>query len=182
MIVYPDEPLLLKEIILDAETAAIEQFKEDPYLQDLIRIIDLAVKLAENNDTDLNNIHAIGEGWVAEETLGIAIYCALRHQEDFSAGVIAAVNHKGDSDSTGAVTGNILGAIHGYNAIDLKWKKNLELSDIILEISDDPCYGCLMSEYDDYDDSEWSKKYINCGLSQEEMDKYWANVFSSSKE
>ena len=47
-----------------------------------------------------------GEGWVAEETLGIAIYCALRHQDDFSAGVIAAVNHKGDSDSTGAVAAN----------------------------------------------------------------------------
>ena len=66
---------------------------------------------------DLDNIHELGEGWVAEETLGISLYCALRHQDDFSAGVIAAVNHSGDSDSTGAVTGNILGALLGYAAI-----------------------------------------------------------------
>lgn len=81
----------------------------------------------------------IGEGWVAEETLGIAVYCALRHQDDFSAGIIAAVNHGGDSDSTGAVTGNILGALLGYEAIDQKWKKDLELSDVILEMADDLC-------------------------------------------
>ena len=31
----------------------------------------------------LDNIHKIGEGWVAEETLGIALYCALRHKDDF---------------------------------------------------------------------------------------------------
>ncbi len=40
----------------------------------------------------------------------LALYCALRHQDDFSAGIIAAVNHNGDNDSTGAVTGNILRA------------------------------------------------------------------------
>ena len=180
-IVYPDELLSLKEIIHDAEKAVIELFKEDPQLPDLTRMIDLAVELSENNDTDLNNIHRIGEGWVAEETLGIAIYCALRHQDDFSAGIIAAVNHKGDSDSTGAVTGNILGAIHGYNAIDVKWKENLELSDIILEISDDLCYGCPMNEYDDCDDPEWTRKYINCGLSKQEMDDYLLHFFSSDQ-
>ena len=47
----------------------------------------------------------------------ISLYCALRHQDDFSAGIIASVNHRGDSDSTGAVTGNILGALLGYHAI-----------------------------------------------------------------
>ena len=76
---------------------------------------------------DLDNIHQLGEGWVAEETLGISLYCALRHQDNFSAGVIAAVNHSGDSDSTGAVTGNILGALLGYDSIDDQWKKGLDL-------------------------------------------------------
>ena len=91
-------------------------------LKELTDIIDLSVRLSENGGRDLDNIHRIGEGWVAEETLGIAIYCSLRHQNDFLAGVIAAVNHKGDSDSAGAVTGNILGALLGYGRIDEKWK------------------------------------------------------------
>ena len=98
---------------------------------------------------------------MAEETLGIALYCALRHQDDFSAGVIAAVNHEGDSDSTGAVTGNILGALLGYQAIEEKWKKDLELSEVILEIADDLCHGCQMSEYSHYRDPAWEAKYIH---------------------
>lgn len=111
-------------------------------------------------DTDRSNIRQLGGGWVAEETLAIAIYCALRYEHDFSAGIIAAVNHDGDSDSTGAVTGNILGAINGYDSIEAKWKNNLELMDVLLEMSDDLCHGCLMSEYDTYYDPDWARKYI----------------------
>lgn len=110
-----------------------------------------------------------GEGWVAEETLGIAIYCALRHQDDFSAGVIAAVNHKGDSDSTGAVTGNILGALLGYEVIEDKWKQNLELSDLILEMADDLCHGCQMTEYGEYRDPDWVRKYIHIYWREEDV-------------
>ena len=123
-------------------------------------LIDLAVELSENSDTDLNNIHRLGEGWVAEETLAISIYCALRYQDDFSAGIIASVNHKGDSDSTGAVTGNIIGALLGYDAIDDKWKKDLELHDVIIEMADDLCHGCQMDEYSEYEDPDWFRKYI----------------------
>ena len=47
------------------------------------------------------------------------------------------MNHKGDSDSTGAVTGNILGAINGYAAMEEKWKTNLECRNVLLEIADD---------------------------------------------
>ena len=74
--------------------------------------------------------------------------------------MIAAVNHSGDSDSTGAVAGNILGAWVGYQAIEEKWKQDLELSDVILEIADDLCYGCQMSEYSAYWDPKWEMKYI----------------------
>lgn len=42
----------------------------------------------------------------------------------------AAVNHSGDSDSTGAVTGNVLGAYYGYDKIDDKWKKRIDLYNI----------------------------------------------------
>ncbi|MBR5057195.1 MAG: ADP-ribosylglycohydrolase family protein, partial [Clostridiales bacterium] len=85
--------------------------------------------------------------------------CALRHSDDFSSAIIAAVNHSGDSDSTGSITGNIVGALLGYDAIDEKWKKDLELKDTILEIADDLCYGCLMGEDATYTDEAWLEKY-----------------------
>lgn len=51
--------------------------------------------------------------------------------------MIAAVNHSGDSDSTGAVTGNILGAAVGYDALPQFFKDDLELRDLILHMADD---------------------------------------------
>lgn len=50
-----------------------------------------------------------------------------------------AVNHNGDSDSTGAVCGNILGAYIGYNAIPQKYKERLELHDLIVKVADHLC-------------------------------------------
>ena len=161
-IVFPPEgkKQSLKEIVLEARDTAAEIFAGDPHLTEMTDIIDLAVKLAEDgSERDLDNIHQLGEGWVAEETLGISLYCALKYQDDFSAGVIASVNHKGDSDSTGAVTGNILGALLGYAAIEEKWKKDLEIADVILEMADDLFHGCLMSEDGSYRDEDWEMKY-----------------------
>ena len=157
----------LKEIVIEAKDTISSIFKGDSHLQELIDIIDLAITLSEKNTDDLENIHSLGEGWVAEETLAIALYCALKYQNDFSKAIITSVNHNGDSDSTGAVTGNILGAWIGYEKIDDKWKKNLELSNIILEMADDICHGCLMSEYDPYRDSAWISKYVDMHKYQE---------------
>ena len=163
-IVFPPEgkAMSLKEIVLEARETIAQIFEKDPHLRELTDIIDRAVRLSENKLTDdLDNIHQLGEGWVAEETLAISLYCALRYQDDFSAGVIAAVNHSGDSDSTGAVTGNILGALLGYHAIADQWKHDLELSDVILEVADDLCHGCQMDEYSHYFDPEWAAKYMH---------------------
>ena len=174
-IVFPPEgkKMDLKEIILEAKKTVSKLFKGDPYVYKLQDIIDLAVLLAEPGeisiedhspqgifDEDLKNIHMLGEGWVAEETLGISLYCALKHQDDFSAGLLASVNHKGDSDSTGAVAGNILGALHGYSRIEEKWKKNLELSDVILEIADDLAHSAQIRREDLEEESDWARKYM----------------------
>ena len=156
------DEMSLKDMVLEARDSVSKLFTGDKNLPVLVDIINRAVRLSEEADADdLDNIHALGEGWVAEETLGIALYCALKYQNDFSKAMITAVNHKGDSDSTGAVTGNILGALVGYTAIDSRWKKNLELLDVILEVADDLCHGCQMSEYSHYQDPAWITKYMH---------------------
>ena len=162
-LVYPPKgkrkPMGLKDAVCEARDAAKKLFAGDGHLDELVTLIDRAIALADGRDVDSNCIRELGQGWVAEEALAIAIFCALRHQDDFSAGVIAAVNHDGDSDSTGAITGNILGAHLGYAAIDDKWKKDLELSDVILELSGDLCRKCQMHERGPKYDSLWMDKY-----------------------
>ena len=157
--VYPGEPMTLVEIIEEARDTATEVFVGDSHLNELTDRINLALELYQNSESDLDNIHRLGEGWVGDEAVCIAIYCALRYQLDFSSGIIAAVNHKGDSDSTGAITGNILGAWLGFDAIDDCWKKDLELCDVILEMADDLCNGCQIDEYCSHEDPDWVRKY-----------------------
>ena len=160
-IVFPGErKMSLKEIVVEAKNTAEKIFNGDKHLKVLSDIIDRAIELSENDADDPENIRSLGEGWVAEEALAISIYCSLKYADDFSKGIIAAVNHSGDSDSTGAITGNILGALVGYRAIEDKWKKDLECADIILEIADDICHGCQMGEYSSYRDKSWEMKYI----------------------
>lgn len=84
---------------------------------------------------------AIGEGWTGDDALAIAICCVAKYFNDFEKAMIAAVNHKGDSDSTGAVTGNLLGAAIGYDSIPQHFKDNLELHDVILQVADNICRG-----------------------------------------
>ena len=104
-------------------------FAPAEHLSEFIGIMEKAIKLSKEDIDDLDAIRELGEGWVAEETLAIAVYCALKYEKDFDKALIAAVNHSGDSDSTGAVTGNILGAYLGMSAIPQKYLDNLELKD-----------------------------------------------------
>ena len=158
--VYGGEKVTRLEIVQQARDTVAALFADDPHIGELTDRIHLAITLSQNQKSDLENIHRLGEGWVGDEALTIAIYCALRHQDDFSAGIVAAVNHKGDSDSTGAIAGNILGAWLGFDAIDERWRKNLELYDVILEIADDLCRGCRIDAYTTDDDPDWVRKYV----------------------
>ena len=145
------------------------EFEEDKhYLADLTR---KAVALVDNGRSDAENIRQLGEGWTAEEAWAIALYCAIRHADSAENAIIAAVNHDGDSDSTGSICGNIMGAIHGYEAISRqllfcpqgkKLEQVLELSNIILAIADDLYTSCIISEYEPIDTPEkkqWYKRY-----------------------
>ena len=145
----------------DGDKTLDEAFHNDVERQ--TELLERALLLAERQEgCDVVNIMKLGEGWVGEEALAIAVYAVTRHIDSFADVLIAAVNHDGDSDSTGAVAGNIMGAITGYDAIPVKFKQNLELKDIILTIADDLHQGCIISESAERNTPEkqqWHERY-----------------------
>jgi ADP-ribosylglycohydrolase len=104
--------------------------------EETLAAIEAAETAATNAEYGPTAIAALGHGWVADEALSIGLYCALT-AESFTHGVIQAVNHDGDSDSTGSIAGNLLGAMLGEQAIDPHWLSRLELRQVIKEVADD---------------------------------------------
>jgi len=100
------------------------------------RAIERAVAIARAGPADADRIKALGEGWSADEALAIALYAALASR-DFTSGVLVAVNHDGDSDSTGLMAGNLLGAWHGIDNVPRKWLSGVELGVAIAAMADD---------------------------------------------
>ena len=152
--------IALIEAVEEAKSAIANEFPNAKHINDMLNLIDKAIALSKEEYNDLDAIRELGQGWVAEETLAIAIYCALKYSDDFEKAIIASVNHSGDSDSTGAVTGNILGAYLGTKSIPDKYLEDLELRDTIIELADDLYNDCQMSEYGEYRDPIWIQKYI----------------------
>jgi ADP-ribosylglycohydrolase len=104
--------------------------------EETLAALELADRLARSSLPPAMAIAELGGGWVAEEALSISVYCAAVAR-DFREGVRLAVNHDGDSDSTGAITGNLLGAMLGAAAIPHDWLEPLELREVIAGIADD---------------------------------------------
>lgn len=100
------------------------------------RALDHARTLEASDVSPMDAVRRLGQGWVAEEALAIAVYCAMCHSGSFENAVRLAVNHDGDSDSTGAICGNIMGAMYGESVLPKRWLKKLELADTIRMVSD----------------------------------------------
>ena len=103
--------------------------------EETLLAIQRAESLAHAGVQPAQAIPDLGEGWLADEALAIALYCALT-SESFEHGVAMAVHHDGDSDSTGAVTGHLLGAALGVDAIPGAWLESLELRAVITDMAD----------------------------------------------
>ena len=93
-------------------------------------------------------VRELGEGWVAEEALAVGLYAVLATAapvhgdrpegdgapdpvEHFKAAIAVAINHSGDSDSTGSIAGNILGAYYGTDCLPADWLEALEAPEVI---------------------------------------------------
>lgn len=96
-------------------------------------------------------IEQLGKGWTGPEALAIAVYAAVvgAKPDRFADALRLAVNHSGDSDSTAAVTGSILGAVHGVGVLPRPWLSRLELLDVIAETGQDLAAACLGEPFDE---------------------------------
>lgn len=144
---------VLVRLCLEAENMDKDQFKEaveksltvvrdvygdaDPSMDYFMNLVRKAMDFEKSPLPDWKIIEdELGGGWVAEETLAIALFSVLRHYGDFTGCMLCSVNHGGDSDSTGAVAGNLIGAIIGYDAIPAGFTGKLQSLQLILSMAD----------------------------------------------
>ncbi|MBW4715867.1 ADP-ribosylglycohydrolase family protein [Saccharothrix obliqua] len=106
--------------------------------EEQLALLDLAVELGARGVRPTPELieTALGGGWVGEEALAIAVLTALA-AEHLADGLLLAVNHSGDSDSTGALCGNLLGARDGLGPVPEHWLESLELADVIERLADE---------------------------------------------
>ena len=86
--------------------------------------------LAAPRDGRPETVESLGAGWVAEEALAIALFAALV-VEGADDGLRIAVTHSGDSDSTGAIAGNMLGLLYPEEMMAHPWRQRIECADLI---------------------------------------------------
>ena len=114
--------------------------------------IEKAVRLAgESRDTGTIPgpeavEEALGGGWVAEEALAVALFCALVAEDAVAAGATSAEGYR--KDSTGAICGNLVGARFGEACLPVEWLADLEARELIETVADDLAlqFGSLWDE------------------------------------
>lgn len=97
-------------------------------------LLQQAILASEKDFDDMEIISRLGEGWVAEETLAIALYCSLKYSNDLKKALRVAVLHDGDSDSTGSVTGQMLGTLLGAKKLPQEEIKRLDLLEPLMKM------------------------------------------------
>ena len=134
--------------IVDGGLSLMNQYfpGHEDELHGFITLMKRAMELGKSEVPERDAIRELGEGWVGDEALAIAVFSVMRHIDNFEDCIVCAVNHDGDSDSTGAIAGNIIGAILGYSVIPKYYIENLEIEPILASIADDLCADVRIHE------------------------------------
>lgn len=133
--------MVIRELVLGRELqaalpAALALVRQRAACEETLAAMEAAVALAARATPPREALAQLGQGWIAEEALAIALFCALR-AENLEEGVIMATNHAGDSDSTASITGNLLGAARGVHEIPDRWLEKVEFRKTLLAMADD---------------------------------------------
>jgi len=121
----------------DAIRQSLAEHGQKPSMAETREMVEYALRQSEAGIAPTpEGIAVMGGGWVAEEALGICLWCALM-ANSLEEGICWAVNHTGDSDSTGLIAGNLLGIQLGPDAIPERWLESLELREVIEQLAHD---------------------------------------------
>lgn len=137
----------------EAIEQSLAEHGQTPGMEETRELVEYAVRQSKAGiQPTPDGIAVMGGGWVAEEALGIGLWCALM-ADSLEQGIYWAVNHSGDSDSTGLIAGNLLGIQTGTEAIPQRWLDHLELRDVIEQMASDidwvPQHYCAGSSGED---------------------------------
>jgi ADP-ribosylglycohydrolase len=124
---------------------ALDGVPPDNMLQDLIHftgeisreLAEAILKVAKCLDWEDEEkvLKHLGEGWVGEEALALALYCFLRYPGSYEKCVIRSANTNGDSDSIACIAGSISGAYLGVEAIREDWIRRIEKSEYLGDLA-----------------------------------------------
>ncbi|MEU3621518.1 ADP-ribosylglycohydrolase [Amycolatopsis coloradensis] len=128
--------LLLGKPLLDAVTAARAELEKYQGHEEQSVALDQALALAEKGAPTPEKLETLGQGNIGETALSMSVYVALA-TTDPNVALLASVNHSGDSDSTGSICGNLVGAMYGEEELETDWLAKLELSEVIGQLADD---------------------------------------------
>ena len=119
-----------------AVTKARQRLLEHDGHQETVAAIDAAVVASSDAPPSAEAVEELGAGWVAEEALAIALYCVLV-ATDVRDGLLLAVNHSGDSDSTGSIAGNLFGVMGGAQSLPPDFLDALEHRELVVQVATD---------------------------------------------
>jgi ADP-ribosylglycohydrolase len=126
---------------------ADENLAQEEGCDELATILAEGKRLAVKGPPRMDAIERLGAGWTGEEALAIAVLCAAtageRTTESIEAALWRAVAHGGDSDSTGSLVGNLLGAMLGDELLPPRWREQLEMRDLIERLAGDLWKACI---------------------------------------
>jgi ADP-ribosylglycohydrolase len=125
------------EDIYSSVTKSVDILKKYENHEETLNSIEKAIYFAKTDIKETEVLDKIGWGWTGEEAIAIAIYSALKYPDNFEKAVKTSVNHSGDSDSTGAITGNIVGAYCGINGINNNWTSKIQDFKSLKRVSQD---------------------------------------------
>ena len=113
---------------------------QEPLARETLDALDAGEALVARHPLPTaEQLETLGEGKVAEEALGMAVACALVGERtgDVALALRLAVNHSGDSDSTGSIAGQLLGTRLGVEALPVRWRDGVELRAVLARVAED---------------------------------------------